>query len=318
MKTIFYTVGLSVRFGGLAILLGNMTIAVRAADTAMNSSALGRIGNTEIKVEEVRASLSEMDPRELMAVNQDVNLLNQTVHSLLLQRVVYKEALEKKWEQQPSMTVALEQARMKTIADSYLRSITQPPDSYPSEAELKEAYEANRNSIQAPRQYRLAQIFVSSPKGAGSMDAEKARVKLDAIWKSLRPATADFGAIAREQSDEKQTARVGGEMGWFAEVRIPGPIREKISGQSVLTITEPIRLDDGWHIVKLMEIKEAHTPTLDEVRAQLSLQMRAERAAANRKAYLAQLLEKNPVAINEPALANILAKPAVETQKATP
>jgi len=46
--------------------------------------------------------------------------------------------------------------------------------------------------------------------------------------------------------------------------------------------------------------------------------MRAERAAANRKAYLAQLLEKNPVAISEPALVNILAKPEVETQKATP
>jgi parvulin-like peptidyl-prolyl isomerase len=70
--------------------------------------------------------------------------------------------------------------------------------------------------------------------------------------------------------------------------------------------SEPIRLEDGWHILRVLDTKEAYTPALDEIRSQLVHQLRNERAQSNSQAYIARLLQQSPVAINELALSKVL------------
>ncbi len=71
-------------------------------------------------------------------------------------------------------------------------------------------------------------------------------------------------------------------------------------------LSEPIRLDDGWHILKLIDTKASYTRTLPEVKEALVQQMRSEQASVLRRAYLADLLKKSPPAINEIALSKVL------------
>jgi peptidylprolyl isomerase len=72
------------------------------------------------------------------------------------------------------------------------------------------------------------------------------------------------------------------------------------------TASEPIKLDDGWHILKLIDTKAAYTRTLPEVHDVLVQQLRNERAMALRRAYLADLLKQHPPVINELALSGLL------------
>jgi parvulin-like peptidyl-prolyl isomerase len=62
------------------------------------------------------------------------------------------------------------------------------------------------------------------------------------------------------------------------------------------------------HILKVIDIKEAYTPALDEIRTALARQLRNEKTQANSQAYLAKLLQQTPVTINELALSKILGK----------
>ncbi len=71
-------------------------------------------------------------------------------------------------------------------------------------------------------------------------------------------------------------------------------------------ISEPIRLDDGWHIIKLNDTKASYTRTLPEVRDQLVQQMRTERAKQLRQAWLGELIKRNPPVLNEIALSKVL------------
>ena len=71
-------------------------------------------------------------------------------------------------------------------------------------------------------------------------------------------------------------------------------------------VAEPVRLDDGWHIIKVLDIREPYTPTLDQIRSQLAQQLRAERTRSNTQAFLARLLQENPIALNEMALSKLL------------
>ena len=64
---------------------------------------VARIGDLDVKLDEIRTSLQNLDLREQAAISRDPALLNQVVRSLLVQRIMFREAQAKKWEQQPEV-----------------------------------------------------------------------------------------------------------------------------------------------------------------------------------------------------------------------
>jgi parvulin-like peptidyl-prolyl isomerase len=292
----------------LILLLATGILAlslIQAAEPAI----LARVGDTDISVEDVRQFVQDLDPRERAALSRNPALLSQTVRMLLVQRLVLKEALNKKWEQNPEVARQLARAHDRTIIESYLQSVSEPPESYPGEAEVQATYEANKAALLVPRQYRLAQIYIAVPRNADKPATDKALAKLDAVQKRLKQKELDFAEIAKSESDEKASAERGGEIGWLTEAQIQPEIRPAIGGLTKGAVSDAIRLNDGWHILKVLEIKEAYTPEFVEVRDQLAQQLRAERTKANSQAYLARVLQQNPVSVNELALGDLL-KPA--------
>jgi peptidylprolyl isomerase len=60
----------------------------------------------------------------------------------------------------------------------------------------------------------------------------------------------------------------------------------------------------------MLDTEASHTRPLAEVRDALVQRIRAERAEANRRAYVAELLKQSPPVLNEIALSKLLeAKP---------
>uniref|UniRef100_UPI001BB46806 peptidylprolyl isomerase n=1 Tax=Acinetobacter baumannii TaxID=470 RepID=UPI001BB46806 len=83
-------------------------------------------------------------------------------------------------------------------------------------------------------------------------------------------------------------------------------IRGQVTGLPKAGFTDPIRLDDGWHILKLLDTEASHTRPLVEVRDALVQRIRAERVEANRRAYVAELLKQSPPVVNDIALSKLL------------
>jgi len=270
---------------------------------------IARVGDTEVTADDIRAEIRALDAKTQAAAASDPTALSQVVRAILTQRLVLKQALAAKWDQDPAVTAALAHVRDNAIAETYLQSVSKPPDSFPSDAELKAAYDANKGQMLVPRQYDLAQIFVKDPTGAGDAAEAKAQVKLQSIHKALSKSGADFSAIARAESDEPQTAAKGGELGWLAENRIQPEIRAQLGSLSKGNLTAPLHLEDGWHILKVLDVKEPYTPSLEEVRPQLIQQMRAERARTSSQQYIAKLVQESPIQINELELSKVLKSP---------
>ena len=174
---------------------------------------------------------------------------------------------------------------------------------------IQNAYDANKSAFLVPRQFFIAQIYVALQGDADKATAEQASKKFAAIQLKLKQPDADFAAIARADSDAKEASDRNGEIGWVPETQLRPEIKTQVIGLAKNAVSEPIKLEDGWHIVKLIDTKAASTRSLAEVRDQLVQQLRDERANSSRRAYLAELLKQNPPAINELALAKILNKP---------
>lgn len=269
---------------------------------------IGRIGDLQVNAEEVRASVASLSSQDEAAISRDPALLNQVVRSLLVQRALLREAEAKAHDKKPEVAAQLARAREVALTESYLQSVSTPPESYPGEAELKAAYETAKPSIGVPKTWRLAQIFISVSKDADKATSEKAQAKLETVRKALKATGADFTKLATEHSDEAASAGRGGEIGWLAETQIQPEIRESLGSLKVDAISEPIRLNDGWHVIKVMDSREPYTPTLEQIRSQLIAQLRAEKTKANSQAFLAKLLQDNPLAIDEISLAKVLTK----------
>jgi len=287
-------------------LLALLLCSIPCLGIAQDSPVIARVGDSPVTAADIRSALENLDAQTQAAAARDPSSLSQVVRAILIQRLVLKEALDKHWDQDPIVTAAVARLRDSAIAQTYLQSISKPPDDFPSDAEVQAAYDANKGQMIVPRQYDLAQIFVKDPKGNDPGLAADAKVKLDGVRKALSGADADFAAVARAESDDTQSATKGGELGWLAESAIQPAVRSQLGSLTKGTVSDPIKLDDGWHIIKVLDVKEPYTASLDEVRPQLIQRMRAERANEISQQYLAKLVQANPIQIDELALGKIL------------
>ena len=280
--------------------------ATPAAAGPKGVGVVARVGDLEVNLDEIKSALGNLDVRELAAVSRDPALLNQVVRSLLVQRLLYREALAKKWDQSEQAVARLERLRQSAVTESYLESVSQPPAGWPADAEVQAAYEANQASWLVPRQYRLAQIYVALPEGGDQAAVTKAQGRIETVKRKLDEKPGDFAVLAKAESDEKTSAAAGGEIGWLTEAQIQPDIREAAIKLAAGQVSTPIKRAQGWHIIKCLEIKESFTPSLADLKASLVEKMREEKVKANSQAYLAQLLQENPVTINELAIGQIL------------
>ncbi len=272
---------------------------------ANGGDPVARVGNLNISAEEVRSYVAALGPREQAALLKDPSLLSQALRQMLAGQLVLQEAHAKKWDQQAEVAAKLDKVRDNALAELYLQSVATPPQNFPSDDDLQKVYDANREAFLMPRQFELAQIFVAAPKGADKATEDKAKKSIDDALRKAKAPGADFSTVAAEAGTPN-----GGQLGWLAETQIAPDIRNQVRGLAKGAVAEPIRLDDGWHIIKLNDTKASYTRTLPEVRDQLVLQIRKERSNALRQAYIAELLKKNPPAINELALSKILSNPS--------
>jgi len=290
----------------LAALLAAMSSGAEAAPS-QEAEVIGRMSGIDVSSDEIRAYLVTLAPQDRAVLAKDPAALSQVVRAYLARRAVLKEALAKKWDQQPMIKAQLDRAREQALIELYLDSVSHPPDGFPTDVEVKAAYDANKAAFEVPRQFRLSQIYLVAPTEADKETEAKARKKLDEVVRKLEQKGADFSAIARADSDDKQSGQQGGEIGWLTENQIVPGIRSAVNGLAKDGVSEPIRLDDGWHLIKLLETKPTSTRPLAEVRESIVAQLRAERSRASRQAYLTKLLEQNPPTINELALPKVLA-----------
>ena len=295
----------SLACGLLLVVFGGA--AARADGT---TPPLAQAGEARVSVEEVLTALTALDPAVAAALLRDPAKLEQAVRALLVQRLVLQEALAKQWDRQPSVVAELERVRQATLVEGYLASITSAPADFPGAADVEGFYEAHRADFFQPRRYDLAQIFIALPPGADAIAIDRANGKLEAARKSLAGADADFAITARAASDDQASAARGGEVGWLSESQIQPELRAQVGALAKGGVTEPIRLADGWHFLKVIDIAESRTLSLAEARAQIVRQLRAERSQALRQAYLSEMAKKNPAAIDQVALAKINLEPS--------
>jgi peptidylprolyl isomerase len=270
-----------------------------AAGEAPDGHIIAQRGDVRLTDTDLKNALNLLEPAARVQVTASAQTLSTFVRDRLLNLSVLAEAKGKAWDQRPEVIQRANEAKDAVILQTYLASVVPPDPSFPTEAEITTAYEANKAHLVLPRQYRLAQIVLAVRPGAPQEEDEAARKKaVDLRAQAMRPK-ADFADLARKNSQDPQSAEKGGDIGWLREPDMMPSVRDAITPLVENGVSTPVRLPDGWHILKLQETKPAGQIPLLDAKPQIVQALRQARTQKLMRSYLDEELKTQPIEVNE-------------------
>ena len=181
-----------------------------------------------------------------------------------------------------------------------------------SDREVEDFYSGNRNQFKNERGVALAMIMVDPADNPNIADDAKneadAKLKIDNIYQQLQ-GKADFATVARAKSEDVNSLRGGGDIGFATEEDLksngfpPEVVSNLFGSMQVGDYTQPTFFRGKWYIFKLAEKRlQTENLTLESpgVRQQITQGLTNQR----KQILNAALLE---VAINEARIVNNLA-----------
>lgn len=293
----------------MRVLICALSLAAAAlpalAQDKLPAGVVAKMGDVELRAEELKAILDTLGPEAKAQLGQTPAELNRIVRAELLRKSLGAEARAKGWDKRPEVVLQLERAREQALVASYMNSVARPPESYPTEADIRAAYDQSQAAFAVPKQYRLAQIFVLAPPESDKAATTKAQAKLADLSDKARKKGADFAALAKSGSEHAESAAKGGDMGWVAEANLIPELRDPVGAMKKGDVSAPIKTAQGWHVLKLEDVREKGVRPLTEVRDQIAAALRLRRAQETEQAYLTFMTNKTPVNVSDAELAKV-------------
>jgi peptidylprolyl isomerase len=280
-------------------------LAAAVTSPAFAQQSVGRLGPFTLTSAEVRQLVDAESPEARARMAASPELLDRAVRTELVRRALLAEAEGKGWDKRPEIAARIERARLQVVVTTYVGDLVRPPADYPTEAEVRAFYDANRASLLLPRRYRLAQIYLARPAGGDQAAIDAAAKRADELAGKAHAPGADFAALARESSQHADSAARGGELGWVAEGNLAPEIQPAVTRLAKGAVSEPVLTARGWHVMKLLDVAEPSPATLEQARTTIVNTLRLRRARELERAYLDALLAKSPISLDEAELAKL-------------
>ena len=157
--------------------------------------------------------------------------------------------------------------------------------------ELEDYYKDQKDRFVTQAQRRASHILVEFGE-----DSDAAKEKAKGLYEKAK-AGEDFAKLAKENSDDLGSANEGGDLGFFAKGIMDENFEETAYAMNVGDISEPVRSEFGYHIIKLLEIKESTGKKFSEVKNDIEAEVRkakAEKLYFDKVELLANMAYESP------------------------
>lgn len=145
--------------------------------------------------------------------------------------------------------------------------------------EIKTYFEDNKASFGTPEQVEASHILVEDEK-----TAKEVKKKLD--------NGEDFAKLAKEYSTDTQTKDKGGELGYFTSGKMVEAFDKVAFSMKVDEISDPVKTDFGYHIIKVTGKKEAKEATLEDSKAKIKEALLAQKVQEKAGTWLNEATAK--------------------------
>ena len=179
---------------------------------------------------------------------------------------------------------------IRTMLQQQLWMKSQVKTSDVTEAQAQSFYDSNTKEFEQPETVKASHILFMLKPDATEADVSKQK---EAATKAAERATKgeDFGGLAKELSEEPGAKESAGDLGFFTKDRMVPEFANAAFSQKVGDISQPVRSQFGWHVIKVTETKPAGTVPFPEVKDQITGYLKSNSQREAVQAVLKKLKE---------------------------
>jgi peptidyl-prolyl cis-trans isomerase C len=122
-----------------------------------------------------------------------------------------------------------------------------------SEDEAKKIYDTRIASLPPEEEFAARHILVESEEKAKELRGKIA-------------AGADFAEVAKENSTDTGSKEQGGLLGYFVKGQMVPEFEAAVVKMQKGEVSEPVKTNFGWHVIKLEDRRRKDPPTFDSVK----------------------------------------------------
>ncbi|WP_304618719.1 peptidylprolyl isomerase [Paracoccus sediminilitoris] len=220
---------------------------------------------------------------------QDPNMANlpdQALWDMMLDQLIRQTAVAASGTETALVRAQVELQRRNALATA---AVTDIAEAELTDEELQAAYDKMFADAGETKEFNAAHILVETEEEAKEIKAE-----LD--------GGAEFGAMA-EQHSTGPSGPNKGDLGWFAADQMVAPFSEAVAGMEKGAVSDPVKTEFGWHLIKLNDTRMREAPKMEDVREQLSQMIRREKVEAEIERLVGEADIKKTEGV-DPALLN--------------
>ncbi|GAB3431597.1 peptidyl-prolyl cis-trans isomerase [Massilia solisilvae] len=202
-------------------------------------------------------------------------LRDQIKKEVIAREVLMQEAMKEGYDKKPEVKAALDNARQTIVINALAREyITKHPV---TDAEVQAEYDKFKAQT-GDKEYHVRHILVDSEQAAKDIIA---KIKGGAKFEDLA-----------KQSKDQGTASNGGDLDWAVPAAFPPEFANGFKNLQKGQVTEtPVKTANGFHVIKLDDVRAAKLPSLEEVKPQIQEELAQRKLAA----YQAEMVKKAKV-----------------------
>jgi peptidyl-prolyl cis-trans isomerase D len=132
--------------------------------------------------------------------------------------------------------------------------------------DLKVAYQENIQQYQVQNRVHAEHILLMTVGGKTDAEVAEIRKKAEDILAQAKKKGANFEDLAKKYSEDPGSKAKGGDLGWLVQGQTVPEFEKAAFSLNKGEISDLIKTQYGFHIIKVLDKETAHTKTFDEVK----------------------------------------------------
>jgi peptidyl-prolyl cis-trans isomerase D len=167
---------------------------------------------------------------------------------------------------------------------------------------LKQQYQANIQQYQVPNRVHVEHILFMTVGKTTDAEVEEVKKKAEDVLKQVRKG-GKFEDLARKYSEDPGSKDKGGDLSWITQGQTVPEFEKTAFSLSPGQVSDLVKTQYGFHIIKVLEKETAHTKPFEEVkdslRAPLLLSQADKLASDTADRLSAAIRQSNKVSLDD-------------------
>jgi parvulin-like peptidyl-prolyl isomerase len=195
-------------------------------------------------------------------------LVKGFISGKLLQEEAKKSGLESSADFQAKLENIKQQLMQQELLDKFIKQQV-------TESQIDAEYQKFAQEMKDKEEVKASHILLETQDKAKEVKAK--------LIKGTK-----FADLAKQFSKDDSSKAMGGALGYFTKGQVLPAIEEKAFVMKIGEVSEPIKTDFGWHILKLEDKRKVKVPTKEEAKNMIVMKLSKQAM----EQYLEDLLAK--------------------------